>query len=320
MSATTLSIDTSFDGLRIRRVAGRLGGEVLDFKLSPTLDAALFKELHAALLHYKVLFFRGQHHLDDVTHQAFGARFGKIVSHPTVPAPAGTTFFELDASTGGGRADSWHTDVTFVADFPKICVLRGVTIPAYGGDTVWANTVAAYEHLSEPLKALADRLWAVHTNEYDYGAARERIEDKRWRHFREVFAASVYETEHPVVHVHPETGERSLLLGHFIRRFKGLSNIDSARILELLHHHVIRLENTVRWNWHQDDVAIWDNRSTLHFAINDYGDQPRLVRRVTVQGEAAVSVDGERSRAIRVPDEGVPESANEVAARLAAAA
>ncbi|MET0541507.1 MAG: TauD/TfdA family dioxygenase [Variovorax sp.] len=295
-------IDTSFGNLRIRRVAGQIGGEVLDLKLGPELNDPVIDDIHSALVRHKVLFFRGQTQLDDASHQAFGARFGRTVAHPTVPAPNGTQLFELDASKGGGRADSWHTDVTFVDAFPKISILRGVTIPAYGGDTVWANTAAAYERLPKDLKALADNLWAVHSNDYDYGADRLVVEEERLRHHRNVFVSAVYEAEHPVVHVHPVSGERALLLGHFVKKLVGLSSIESARIFELLQNRVTRLENTVRWNWRQDDVAIWDNRATQHFAINDYGNQPRLVRRVTVHGERAVAIDGQRSRTRSRPE------------------
>jgi alpha-ketoglutarate-dependent taurine dioxygenase len=105
----------------------------------------------------------------------------------------------------------------------------------------------------------------------------------------------VYETEHPVVHVHPETGERHLLLGHFVKKIVGVPPADSARLYQLLQDHVTRLENTVRWHWQPGDVAVWDNRATQHYAINDYGDQHRVVRRVTVDGSAPVSIDGKHS-------------------------
>lgn len=301
MTAAT-NIDSSFPDLRIRRLAGRIGGEVQDLKLSASLDAEVIAQLEAALVKHKVLFFRGQSQLDDAAHQAFGARLGKTVPHPTVPAPEGTKLFELDASKGGGRADSWHTDVTFVDAFPKISILRGVTIPAYGGDTVWANTAAAYEALPADLRTFADNLWATHSNDYDYAASRVVVEEERLRHHHNVFVSAVFEADHPVVHVHPVSGERALLLGHFIKKIHGFSSTESARIFELLQNRVIRLENTVRWNWRQDDVAIWDNRATQHYAINDYGNQPRLVRRVTIEGEQAVSVNGERSRTRRRPD------------------
>jgi len=311
------AFDTDFKHLRVRRLAGRIGAEIHDLALSGSLDDAVFGELRAALLKHKVVFLRGQSHLDDAEHQAFGARFGKTVAHPTVPAREGTRIFELDASKGGGRADSWHTDVTFIDAFPKISILRGVTIPAYGGDTVWASTVAAYEGLPDDLKRLADGLWAVHSNDYDYGAQRADVDPSRLAHHQKVFVSAVFEAEHPLVHVHPETGERALLLGHFIKRISGLSSTESARIFEILQSRVIRLENTVRWNWRQDDVAIWDNRATQHYAINDYGSQPRVVRRVTVEGEVAVSLDGRRSRTCTRPEAVNDEQIRQVIAQSA---
>ncbi len=295
------SIDHSFGPFGIRRVAGHIGGEVLGLKVTPGLDDTLLDGLRRALLHYKVLFLRGQDQLDDASHQAFGARFGNPVAHPTVPAREGTRIFELDATRGGGRADSWHTDVTFVAAFPKICLLRGVEIPAWGGDTVWANTASAYALLPASIKALVDSLWAVHSNDYDYAATRNQIAERNLRHHEEVFVSSVFEAEHPLVHIHPETGERALLVGHFIKRILGLSTQESARILDLLQQRIIRLENTVRWQWQKDDLVIWDNRATQHYAINDYGDQHRLVRRVTIEGTPAIATDGQRSRTRQHP-------------------
>lgn len=300
--------DVEFKNLTIRRVAGNIGAEIVDFKITPDIDENIFSQIEAALVKYKVLFFRKQTQLNDESHQAFGARFGKVVAHPTVPAPTGTKLFELDASKGGGRADSWHTDVTFVEAFPKISILRGVKIPEYGGDTVWANTATAYENLPEELKRFAESLRAVHSNDYDYGADRIVAEQQRLDHHRKVFVSAVYEAEHPVVHVHPVSGEKALLLGHFFKRLSGFSSRESARLFELLQNRVIQQENTVRWQWQQDDVVIWDNRATQHYAVNDYGTQPRLVRRVTIEGDAAVAVDGSRSRTLSRPDAQSPVS------------
>jgi taurine dioxygenase len=159
--------------------------------------------------------------------------------------------------------------------------------------------VTAYNDLPPALRELADKLWAVHGNDYDYAA--HRRDDELSVHgiaqYREVFVRTLHEAEHPVVRVHPETGERSLLLGHFAKKFVGLSSGDSQRLLSVLQGHVIRLENTVRWRWQQGDVVIWDNRATQHYAINDYGDAKRVVRRVTLAGDVPVSVDGRRSQA-----------------------
>ncbi len=179
--------------------------------------------------------------------------------------------------------------------YPHYSVLRAVEIPAYGGDTVWANTVAAYDDLSPQLKQLAETLWAVHSNKYDYAAQRPKATAAERQHYEDVFASTVYETEHPVVRIHPDTGERSLVLGYFIQRFVGHSNFDSVELFNLLQNHVIRLENTVRWNWRKGDVAIWDNQATQHYALNDYGDQNRIMRRSTMAGDVPISVDGRRS-------------------------
>ena len=288
-------LETNATALVISPVAGRIGAEVEGVRLSGDLPGATFDAIRQALLQHKVLFFLGQHHLDDSGQQSFGRLFGALVEHPTQPSRDGTSVLELDATHGGGRADRWHTDVTFVAAYPAITILRAIVVPARGGDTVWANTAASYADLSPELKALADRLWATHSNLYDYAAERPRASAADRRAYTEVFAATVYETEHPVVHVHPETGERSLILGGFIRKLAGQSPEASDALFRLLQSHATQLEYTVRWRWAEGDVAIWDNRATQHIAINDYGDQPRVVRRVTVAGVAPVGVDGRRS-------------------------
>ncbi len=277
-------------------LAGRIGAEVRGVRLAGGLADETFAAIHAALLRHKVLFFRGQQHLDDAGQQAFARRFGPLVDHPTVPSKDGTQILELD-SHHGGRANSWHTDVTFELDYPKVSVLRAVVIPPAGGDTVWANTAAAYDELPAALKALAEQLWALHGNDYDYAATRIEPDAHGAKRYQEVFTSRLIRTEHPLVRVHPETGERTLVAGHFIKNFVGHNTQDSDHLFGLFQAHITRLENTVRWHWQAGDVAIWDNRATQHYAINDYGDAHRVVRRVTVAGDVPVAVDGRRSRA-----------------------
>lgn len=302
-------------------VAGRIGAEIRGLRLSADLPAPTFAAVRAALLRHKVLFFRDQGHLDDAAQEAFGRLFGEPVAHPTVPVRDGTRYLlELD-SEHGGRANSWHTDVTFDLAYPQVSVLRAVTIPAAGGDTVWANTAAAYQDLPEALRELADKLRALHTNDYDYAASHAHATREGIRRYREVFTSTLYETEHPVVRVHPETGERTLVLGHFVKKLLGYSSTDSAHLVAVLQGHVHRLENTVRWRWREGDVAIWDNRATQHYAINDYGDARRVVRRVTIAGDVPVGVDGKPSVAIRpAPADGSANLATNSAANSGNAA
>ena len=288
----------------VRRIAGHIGAELTGIRVGPALPGDVVGVIRDALHEHKVIFFRGQEHLDDAAQAGFARLFGELTTaHPTVPgSDEDRHVLELDAQRGGGKANAWHTDVTFVDRPPAITMLRAVTLPPYGGDTTWANTAAAYQNLSPALRTLADGLRALHSNAFDYavrsGGGVEAKSERDERHYREVFTASVYETEHPVVRVHPETGERSLLLGQFVRRILGVSAADSRYLFDLFQQHVTRLENTVRWRWAPGDLAVWDNRATQHYAIDDYGDLPRRMHRVTVSGDLAVGADGQLSRPI----------------------
>lgn len=294
--------------LDIRPVTGRIGAEIRGLQLSGDLHSSTVREIEAALVRHKVIFFRGQQHLDNEEHEAFAALFGDPVAHPTVPvAEDSRTLLELD-SKEGYAASSWHTDVTFVDAYPKGSILRAINVPEAGGDTFWANTETAYEGLPEPLRQLANNLWAVHTNDYDYAAQfglkrdtadPEAAQEQRARFQKNVFASTIYETEHPVVRVHPASGQRSLLLGHFVRNFVGLNKTDSARLYDTLQDHITKPENVVRWRWEPGDVAFWDNRATQHRAVADFALQRRTLRRATVHGDAPVGIDGRVSRTVR---------------------
>jgi alpha-ketoglutarate-dependent sulfate ester dioxygenase len=281
--------------LTVRPVAGRIGAEIEGVRLGPDLSPDTLAAIRAQWLRHKVLFFRDQGHLTNQTQEAFAALLGEPIAHPTVPvAPDSQYILELD-SARGGRANNWHTDITFTQEYPQASVLLALTVPESGGDTVWANTATAYNDLPPDLKTLADGLWATHSNLYDYAGAKPDASAEAVKRYREVFTSVPYETDHPVVRVHPETGERTLVLGAFVRKLIGHSTDASHHLVSLLQSHVTRLENTVRWRWRAGDVAIWDNRATQHYAINDYGDQARLMRRVTVNGDTPVSVDGRHS-------------------------
>jgi alpha-ketoglutarate-dependent sulfate ester dioxygenase len=285
--------------LDIVPVAGRIGAEIRGVALSGDLDPATLAAVRAALVRHKVIFFRDQDALTDQRHEDFAALLGEPIAHPTVPVAEGSRYLlELD-SKEGYAASSWHTDVTFVDAYPQASILRAINVPEAGGDTLWANTATAYEDLPEALKPLVDTLWATHSNKYDYASALSIKDAKRSEEYSKIFASTVYETEHPLVHVHPESGERNLIVGHFVKQFVGLNSADSQRLFSILQDHITRPENTVRWRWRKGDVAIWDNRATQHRAIADFGLQRRTLRRATVAGVVPVSIDGRLSRTVK---------------------
>lgn len=274
--------------MAIMPVAGRIGAEVRGLDLSGILHSETVATLRQALLRHKVLFVRGQDGLDGDGQIAFARRFGDVVP---VPWPDGTALL----SEVRGRTDTWHTDMTFADAYPAFGVLRAVVVPAIGGDTIWANTAAAYADLPGELRDFADRLWAVHTNDHRLIARDGRVSAEAEHFFDRLFKGIIYETDHPVVRVHPETGERSLLLGNFLHAIRDFPQAASVPLLDVLQSYVTRPENTVRWRWRAGDVAIWDNRATQHYAVADYGDEPRVLRRVTVAGDVPASTDARRS-------------------------
>jgi alkyl sulfatase len=293
--ASDPSIHGSFRHIGVTQVGGVIGAVVHGVRAGGEVSPDAIAEVRAALLRHRVVFLRDQHHLTDGDQVAFASLLGPLTKpHPTISGD-GTAVLPIDSEQG--KANSWHTDVTFVDRVPAISVLRAITLPPYGGTTVWANTVEAYRRLHPALRALAAGLRAVHTNLFDYADQRPRLGglDVREEAYREEFRHLEFETEHPVVRIHPETGEPSLLLGHFVRSFTGLSPADSAEVFALLQRHVTRLENTVRWTWRAGDIAIWDNRATQHYAVADYDDLPRRLHRVTVAGDVPVGISGDTS-------------------------
>jgi alpha-ketoglutarate-dependent sulfate ester dioxygenase len=285
----------------VRRLAGNIGAEITGVDTGTELGDDTIAQIRRALLEHKVVFLRDQS-LNYRRQVAFAERLGPLtLGHPTLASPPDQPLLEEIDSAKGTRANHWHTDVTFVDRPPAFTLLHGVVIPPVGGDTLWANTVTAYQSLPAELRDLADRLRIVHTNDYDYAAVYGRGErvDPAVTAQRQEFVSTVYETEHPAVRVHPETEERSLVLGGFARSVAGYSPQASRDLIRILQDYVTRPEHTVRWQWRVDDLAIWDNRATQHYAIFDYGRAHRRGERVTVAGPVPVGVDGRPSVALK---------------------
>jgi taurine dioxygenase len=279
--------------LSVRKLTSRIGAVVEDVDLTAEPNDEVIATLRGALDKYKVIVFDGVD-LDDPGQERVASWFGELTTaHPTVPAAPGTTnVLAVDSETS--KANAWHSDVTFVVNPPQVSTLRSIVTTPYGGETLIANAAAAYRDLPEPLRDLADSLWAVHTNDYDY--ARPPAPTKAQRQYDDIFVSTVYEAEHPVVRVHPLTGERGLFVGGFAKRIVGLSSGESAALLQIFQSYVTRPENQVRWSWSPNQLLIFDNRITQHYAIDNYDDLPRRLNRVTVSGDVPTSVDGRRSR------------------------
>lgn len=249
---------------RVDRLAGALGAEVHGVKLA-ALSEAEFAAVNVLLLEHLVLFFPGQD-LSVEEHVALGRRFGPLEAHPNLKNPytQHPELFEL-AATHGGVADEWHTDLTFRPDPAVLSVLQLKKAPAVGGDTQWASLYAAYDELSQPMQDLCDGLTALH--------------DALPHNHPEQMAI------HPVVRVHPETGRKALYVNeHFTRRLVELNATESGALLDYLTRWVANPRFTVRYRWTEGTVAIWDNRCTQHFVLNDFEGE-RIIQRVTVMGD-----------------------------------
>jgi alpha-ketoglutarate-dependent taurine dioxygenase len=248
--------------------------------------------LRAALVDRKVLFLRDQK-LDDDAQVDLGRRIGELTaSHPVVGGvdAAHPEVYALD-STDNGFADVWHTDVTFMKRPPLGSILRSVTLPPSGGDTNWADSQLAYDSLAAPVRQLADQLTAVHdgTREFGYYLAQRRGgQGNEWD--GEV-VTRLDPVEHPVVRVHPETGRKGIFVNPgFTSHIVGVSDAESRSILDLLYAHLTKPEHIVRHRWKLGDVALWDNRSTAHYANRDYGTERRVMHRITLRGDIPVGV------------------------------
>jgi len=286
--------------LEFSKLGSRIGAEIRGLDLSGDLSAETVAEIRAALNEHKALVFREANILSDEAQVKFASHFGPLTkAHPTVASVEGEENV-LPVDSENGSANNWHTDVTFVVNPPQASTLRSIDLPAYGGETLIASSAGAYQDLPDELRNFADTLWAIHTNDYDYSVPRN-LEHANAEERRKEFTRLKFETAHPVVRVHPLTGERGLFIGGFAQRLRivGLSNTESKDIIRLLQAYVTRPENVVRVNWEPNQLVLFDNRITQHYAPDNYDGQPRKLNRVTIAGDIPVGVDGKQSQALK---------------------
>lgn len=291
--------------IEIAPLAMTIGAEIGGIDLTQPLPETQVKEIWAAFLEWKVVFFRDQP-LDHAQHVAFSRQFGELTpAHAVYGGSEGAypEIYTVDRDRTNKRYSGeplfkpwsgWHTDVTPAINPPAVSILRGDVMPPYGGDTQFADMVAAYQALSPTMRDIVDGFRGIHL----YGA---NTNTNTRKEYQDTIDKNRIVSEHPLVRVHPETGERVLYISPtFLQSIVGLTPTESEAMLAMLKEHAARPEFTVRFKWDSGSIAMWDNRSTTHMGPRDMvnSEFAREVHRTTLMGDVPVGVDGRGSTAI----------------------
>ncbi len=272
-------------------IAGAIGAEVTGVDFAQQLTNSQTAAVKQALWDHKVVFFRNQE-LTPEDHIRVAGVFGDVYRVPFITAREGYPDIidivkepeDGDMYNFGGV---WHSDATFDERPPLGSVLYSLETPPHGGDTLWTNMEAAYEALSDGMKGMLNGMTACHSAERNYGSGGYFKDDARQSASMDIQPSEEGDkvVEHPVVRTHPETGNKSLFVNPvYTIRFKDMTEEESQPLLNFLYAHAIRPEFQCRFTWTSKTVAIWDNRCTMHFAINDYAGHRRHMNRVTIAG------------------------------------
>ncbi len=274
--------------IETRRIAGSLGAEVHGVDLSQPLPPEVVAEVRRALLDHLVIFFRKQ----DMTPERlmnFGRCFGDLHRHPYIAGmPGFPDVLELAKKPGDKRnfGGDWHTDQMFAPKPAMGTMLWCKTAPEAGGDTLFANMYLAYDTLSDGMKKLLGTLRGVAVGDKKRnGQTRAAVNAATVAAYTTLEAPpEMRRSAHPLVRTHPETGRRSLFIGGHVHYLEDMTEEESAPLIDFLYAHAQRPEFTCRFRWEEGSLAFWDNRCTMHFAINDYPPGTRVMHRVTVAG------------------------------------
>jgi len=267
--------------LEVQPIAGSMGAEIFGVDLAEDLGDETFEDIHQAILAHGAIFFRDQ----DITptqQMTFARRWGEVHLHPHMPCLDGHPGIieivkkEDDTVAFGGN---WHTDQMFTDTPARYTMLYAKRVPQAGGDTMYANLYQAYDALSDGMKDMIAGLRTI--NQYDKKKKRPAAMTPT------ELDVPAPEVEHPLVRVHPETGQKALYISYegITRRIAGMTEEESRPILSYLLNHATRQEFTCRFRWQVGSLALWDNRRALHFPINDYNGHRRVMHRITIRGE-----------------------------------
>lgn len=268
------------ESIEVRPLTAVIGAEITGINLNQPMDDETFSVVHGALLKHLVLFFRDQELTFD-QHVAVGQRFGELHIHPSAPCVDNRPELmkiHADATSPFAEGTGWHTDVSSDVEPPMGSILHLTKVPKLGGDTLFANMYAAYDTLSDTMKAMLDPLTALHTSDVHYGRYEQiggGLRRDEWP-----------QAEHPVIRTHPETGRKLIYVNEpFTHHIVGLKPAESDSILKFLYSHCANPQFQCRFRWEQNSVAFWDNRCTHHHATWDYFPETRSGVRVTVKGD-----------------------------------
>ena len=273
------------DQIKFSKAAGSIGAYVHDATLADISDYdAVYVAIRKALVSHQVLFFRDQP-MNPAMYASFAKRFGQVLGHPAYATVNGAPDVQILESTpeNPSKIEVWHSDMTFMCEPPSFTMLQGQIIPSHGGDTLWASACAAYDGLSDSMKAFLAPLQGV--NDFRHGFRESLMEPGGEQRLASAIAENP-PVEHPLIRTHPESGRKAIYVNPlFTTHIKDLPTKESQAILEFLFRHIVTEEYTVRLNWQPGTVAIWDNRSTQHKPINDFHPSHRLMHRITLRGD-----------------------------------
>ncbi|MEO1662727.1 MAG: TauD/TfdA family dioxygenase [Pseudomonadota bacterium] len=271
--------NTEFTKFEPRLLSPAIGAELIGADIA-NFDDTLVAEVRAALLKYKVVFFRDQHYLSRDRHIEFASRFGDLEIHPATPKdqPDPEVLRIAHGPNSKGQENNWHSDVTWRAEPSLGSILRAIELPEVGGDTLFSNMAMAYDDLEDELKDRLCKMTAVHDI--------ARVFAKRLNKDASALHDKFPPQEHPVIRTHPETGERSLYVNiAFTDYIVGMDREESDELLQFLYRRAWLPEYQCRFRWAPGSLAFWDNRACQHYAASDYFPNVRIMERVTVAGD-----------------------------------
>jgi taurine dioxygenase len=284
----------AYQTITAEKLTGSVGAEIRGVDLSKPLSNSVADDLRRALVDHLVLFFRDQA-LTPEQQIRFSRLFGPLAQVPYVKPMDGypeiiAVLKEADERKISTFGNAWHSDFSFLEEPPMASILYALEVPGHGGDTLWINMYDAYDALSDGMKRLLKGLRAMHSGRpYGMAGVPKDLRVSRSIGIERNNPEADRERAHPVVRLHPESGRKALFVNAiYTTRFEDMREAESRALLDTLYQHCLRPEFSCRFRWQNGSLAVWDNRCTMHYAVNDYDGSRRLLHRTQVMGERPI--------------------------------